>query len=268
MQLTRQHHCSGTLSWGRGRHSPKVLECERDFNLWYLYRRGGKMPRNASYLRWRNWKRRWKKVKRNTGTKSVFAWASQQRGARKLPKIYALRCLCTRFGLYNRGISSVQVFNRFIPAAWFPLFPLARWHFVDFALGYFCHTHHRFRYKYPRRITPSPDLYLPMALKKVKAGVKHERDDTNDDLQLQSPKKLPRQWTEEDAKLMKKLKEEDKLTWVLYLPKLRLTEDKLPQNFLVVTQTKPEKSIQHVWKRCVNLSQMKRLILSLTNLLI
>jgi hypothetical protein len=53
-----------------------------------------------------------------------------------------------------------------------------------------------------------------MALTKVKAGVKHERDDTDDDLQLQSPKKLPRQWTEEDGKLIKKLKEEDKLTWV------------------------------------------------------
>jgi hypothetical protein len=116
MQLTKQDHCSGTLSWCRVRHCQRLLESQWESNVWYFHGRGGAVPRNASYLRLKNWKRRWKNVKRNTGMKSVLAWASQQRGARKPPKIDTLRCRCTRSGLYSWVISSVQLFNRFITA--------------------------------------------------------------------------------------------------------------------------------------------------------
>lgn len=75
---------------------------------------------------------------------------------------------------------------------------------------------------------------MPILGKKGKAGVKRERDDSDDGPQFHSPGKVNRQWTEEDGKLIKKLKEEDGLTWAFYLLDSGLTEDKLPQNFLAV----------------------------------
>jgi hypothetical protein len=77
-----------------------------------------------------------------------------------------------------------------------------------------------------------------MTAKSNKTAAKRERDDMTDKVPFPSPKKSHRHWTDEDAKLIKKMREEDKLTWPLYPVDTQLTEGKLLPIFPVAQMLK------------------------------
>jgi hypothetical protein len=56
-------------------------------------------------------------------------------------------------------------------------------------------------------------------------------------LEVKSPQKLRHQWTDEQARRIKKMREEDKLSWLLCL----LLSQAKSRKFLIISPTTPQK---------------------------